>query len=196
MQGLLCQVQVCSAPSLFAGKRHLLATGGWTGPTHIGPNVIEVEVTAADGTVSSIYNVQVRHLRSGFRARTVRKYMWLANFRDCETCLFFLQVIRRSAERDLFLQQLTVLSASGAPWLYPGFNPTRSAYAVAIPHRDSQAALKFIAPQNATSVQLQQAGQLFQTLTPLNGQWTTTSMINVTVGSVTTISLIVTAEVS
>jgi hypothetical protein len=106
-----------------------------------------------------------------------------------------LQVIRRSAERDLFLQQLTVSSASGAPRLYPAFVPTLSAYAVTIPHRDSQAALKFIAPQNATSVQLAQAGQMTQTLTPLNGQWTT-AMINVTMGSVTTISLIVTAEVS
>jgi hypothetical protein len=64
LQGLLCQLQVCSTspPSPSAGGRHLLGSGGWSGPTYVGPNIIQVEVTAADGTVSNIYEVQVRPL--------------------------------------------------------------------------------------------------------------------------------------
>jgi hypothetical protein len=96
----------------------------------------------------------------------------------------------------MFLQQLAVVSASGTAWLSPAFAPTLAAYTATLPHHDEQAAVRLVAPLHASRVQLvTTAAAERQTLAPGSGQWTTTAMLNISMGSVTTIELLVTAEV-
>jgi hypothetical protein len=94
----------------------------------------------------------------------------------------------------MFLQQLAVVSASGTAWLSPAFAPTLAAYTATLPHHDEQAAVRLVAPLHASRVQLLTTAAT-QTLAPESGQWTTMAMLNVSMGSVTTIELLVTAEV-